>query len=107
MSEASMNGTHDPIVIVSVARTPMAAFQGDFASLTAPQLGAVAIEAAVQRAGLKPEQIDEVVMGCVLPAGLGQAPSRQGALGAGLPLGGECSTGKKMCGSGMKAAMLA
>ncbi|MDI6438800.1 acetyl-CoA C-acyltransferase, partial [Enterobacter hormaechei] len=76
----------DPIVIVGVARTPMAAFQGDFASLTAPQLGSVAIEAAVQRAGLKPEQIDEVVMGCVLPAGQGQAPARQAALGAGLPL---------------------
>ncbi|MGB8422719.1 MAG: acetyl-CoA C-acetyltransferase, partial [Paraburkholderia sp.] len=87
MSETNMSETKsDPIVIVGVARTPMAAFQGDFATLTAPQLGSVAIEAAVQRAGLKPEQIDEVVMGCVLPAGLGQAPARQAALGAGLPL---------------------
>src|ERR1700744_1394879 len=97
----------DPVVIVSVARTPMAAFQGDFASLTAPQLGAIAIEAAVQRAGLKPEQIDEAVMGCVLPAGLGQAPARQAALGAGLPLATGCTTVNKMCGSGMRAAMFA
>jgi acetyl-CoA C-acetyltransferase len=86
MSETKRDNQADPIVIVSVARTPMAAFQGDFATLTATQLGATAIEAAVQRAGLKPEQIDEVVMGCVLPAGLGQAPARQAALGAGLPL---------------------
>ena len=97
----------DPIVIVGVARTPMAAFQGDFATLTAPQLGSVAIEAAVQRAGLKPEQIDEVVMGCVLPAGLGQAPARQAALGAGLPLATGSTTVNKMCGSGMRAAMFA
>ena len=97
----------DPIVIVGVARTPMAAFQGDFATLTAPQLGSVAIEAAVQRAGLKPEQIDEVVMGCVLPAGLGQAPARQAALGAGLPLSTGSTTVNKMCGSGMRAAMFA
>src|ERR1700761_6713760 len=107
MSEASMNGTHDPIVIVSVARTPMAAFQGDFASLTAPQLGAIAIKAAVERAGLKPEQIDEAVMGCVLPAGLGQAPARQAALGAGFPLATGSTTVNKMCGSGMRAAMFA
>src|ERR1700754_3156032 len=97
----------DPIVIVGVARTPMAAFQGDFAALTAPQLGSVAIQAALQRAGLKPEQIDEVVMGCVLPAGLGQAPARQAALGAGLPLSTGCTTINKMCGSGMRAAMFA
>ncbi|WP_181448394.1 acetyl-CoA C-acetyltransferase [Paraburkholderia phytofirmans] len=108
MSEASMSETKsDPIVIVGVARTPMAAFQGDFASLTAPQLGSIAIEAAVQRAGLKPEQIDEVVMGCVLPAGLGQAPARQAALGAGLPLATGSTTVNKMCGSGMRAAMFA
>jgi acetyl-CoA C-acetyltransferase len=81
-TKTETNGTTaDPIVIVSAARTPMAAFQGDFASLTAPQLGSIAIEAAVQRAGLKPEQIDEVVMGCVLPAGLGQAPARQAPRG--------------------------
>ncbi len=94
-------------MIVAAARTPMAAFQGDFATLTAPQLGAIAIEAAVQRAGLKPEQIDEVVMGCVLPAGLGQAPARQAALGAGLPLSTGSTTVNKMCGSGMRAAMFA
>src|SRR5258705_4502638 len=97
----------DPVVIVGVARTPMAAFQGDFATLTAPQLGSVAIEAAVQRAGLKPERIEEAVMGCVLPAGLGQAPARQAALGAGLPLSTGSTTVNKMCGSGMRAAMFA
>src|ERR1700761_7553330 len=108
MSETTMNPTNnDPIVIVGVARTPMAAFQGDFATLTAPQLGSIAIEAAVQRAGLKAGQIDEVVMGCVLPAGLGQAPARQAALGAGLPLGTGSTTVNKMCGSGMRAAMFA
>ncbi|MCI1041898.1 acetyl-CoA C-acetyltransferase [Caballeronia zhejiangensis] len=98
---------NDPIVIVSAARTPMAAFQGDFASLTAPQLGAAAVKAAVERAGLKPEQIDEAIMGCVLPAGQGQAPARQAALGAGLPLSTGCTTINKMCGSGMRAAMFA
>ena len=107
MSETKRDNQADPIVIVSVARTPMAAFQGDFATLTATQLGATAIEAAVQRAGLKPEQIDEVVMGCVLPAGLGQAPARQAALGAGLPLSTGSTTVNKMCGSGMRAAMFA
>ncbi|WP_250518005.1 acetyl-CoA C-acetyltransferase [Caballeronia sp. ATUFL_M1_KS5A] len=98
---------NDPIVIVSAARAPMAAFQGDFASLTAPQLGAAAVKAAVERAGLKPEQIDEAIMGCVLPAGQGQAPARQAALGAGLPLSTGCTTINKMCGSGMRAAMFA
>src|SRR5580692_79754 len=97
----------DPVVIVSAVRTPMAAFQGDFATVTAPQLGSVAIRAAVERAGLKPEQIEEAVMGCVLPAGLGQAPARQAALGAGLPLSTGCTTVNKMCGSGMRAAMFA
>lgn len=97
----------DPVVIVSAARTPMAAFQGDFASLTAPQLGSVAIAAARERAGLSPEQIDEVVFGCVLPAGQGQAPARQAALGAGLPLSTGSTTVNKMCGSGMRAAMFA
>jgi len=95
----------DPIVIVSAARTPMGAFQGELGSITAPQLGATAIRAAVERAGLKPEQVQEVVFGCVLPAGLGQAPARQAALGAGLPLGVACTTVNKMCGSGMRAAM--
>ncbi|SAK61821.1 acetyl-CoA acetyltransferase [Caballeronia arationis] len=97
----------DPVVIVSAARTPMAAFQGDFASLTAPELGAAAISAARERAGLAPEQIEEVVFGCVLPAGQGQAPARQAALGAGLTLATGCTTVNKMCGSGMRAAMFA
>ncbi|HTH58757.1 MAG TPA: acetyl-CoA C-acetyltransferase [Paraburkholderia sp.] len=97
----------DPIVIVSAARTPMAAFQGEFASLAAPQLGAVAIAAAVERAGIAPEQVGEVVMGCVLPAGQGQAPARQAARGAGLPLATGATTVNKMCGSGMRAAMFA
>jgi len=97
----------DPIVIVSAARTPMGGFMGDFAALTCAQLGSVAIKAAVERAGLKPEQVDEVIMGCVLPAGQGQAPARQASLGAGLPLAAGCTTVNKMCGSGMRAAMYA
>ncbi|MDX9884123.1 acetyl-CoA C-acetyltransferase [Thauera sp.] len=97
----------DPVVIVSVARTPLGGFQGDLASLTTPQLGAVAIKSAVERARLKPEQVEEVIMGCVLPAGVGQAPARQAALGAGLPLSAGCTTINKVCGSGMKATMLA
>ena len=98
---------NDHIVIVSAARTPMGGFQGDFNSLTCAQLGSVAIKAAVERAGLKPEQVDEVIMGCVLPAGQGQAPARQASLGAGLPLAAGCTTVNKMCGSGMRAAMYA
>ena len=98
---------NDPIVIVSAARTPMGGFQGDFASLACAQLGAAAIRAAVERAGLKPEQVEEAIMGCVLPAGQGQAPARQAALGAGLPLATGCTTVNKMCGSGMRAAMFA
>jgi acetyl-CoA C-acetyltransferase len=97
----------DPIVIVSATRTPMGGFMGDFASLTCAQLGSVAIKAAVERAGLKPAQVDEVIMGCVLPAGQGQAPARQASLGAGLPLAAGCTTVNKMCGSGMRAAMYA
>ncbi|MBM5663567.1 acetyl-CoA C-acetyltransferase [Burkholderia pseudomallei] len=97
----------DPIVIASAARTPIAGFQGEFASLAAPQLGAAAIAAVLERAGLQPEQIDEAVMGCVLPAGQGQAPARQAALGAKLPLSVGCTTINKMCGSGMRAAMFA
>ncbi|AHE28273.1 acetyl-CoA C-acetyltransferase [Burkholderia pseudomallei] len=97
----------DPIVIASAARTPIAGFQGEFASLAAPQLGAAAIAAALERAGLQPEQTDEAVMGCVLPAGQGQAPARQAALGAKLPLSVGCTTINKMCGSGMRAAMFA
>lgn len=97
----------DPIVIVGAARTPMGGLQGDFKDLPAVKLGSAAIAAAVERAGLKPEQIEEAIMGCVLPAGQGQAPARQAALGAGLPLSAGCTTINKMCGSGMKAAMLA
>jgi acetyl-CoA C-acetyltransferase len=98
---------HDPIVIVSAARTPMGAFQGELKGFAAPELGAAAIRAAVERAKLKPEDVQEVIMGCVLPAGQGQAPARQASLGAGLPLAAGCTTVNKMCGSGMKAAMLA
>jgi acetyl-CoA C-acetyltransferase len=97
----------DPIVIVSAARTPMGAFQGELKSFAAPELGAAAIRAAVERAKLSPEDVQEVIMGCVLPAGQGQAPARQASLGAGLPLSAGCTTVNKMCGSGMKAAMLA
>jgi acetyl-CoA C-acetyltransferase len=98
---------NDPIVIVSAARTPLGAFQGELSALSAPQLGAVAIAAAVGRAGLPGEAIDEVLMGCVLAAGLGQAPARQAALLAGLPLTTGCTTIGKVCGSGMKSVMLA
>ena len=97
----------DPIVIVSCARTPMGAFQGELKGFAAPELGAAAIRAAVERAKLKPDEVQEVLMGCVLPAGQGQAPARQAALGAGLALSAGCTTVNKMCGSGMKAAMLA
>jgi acetyl-CoA C-acetyltransferase len=99
--------TPDPIVIVGLARTPMGGFQGELKGFAAPELGAAAIRAAVERAKLKPEDVQEALMGCVLPAGLGQAPARQAALGAGLPLSVGCTTINKMCGSGMKAAMLA
>ena len=97
----------DPIVIVSAARTPMGGFQGDLKSFAAPELGAAAIRAAVERARIKSEDVQEVIMGCVLPAGQGQAPARQASLGAGLPLAAGCTTVNKMCGSGMKAAMFA
>jgi acetyl-CoA C-acetyltransferase len=97
----------DPIVIVGAARTPMGAFQGELKDFAAPELGAVAIRAAAERARLLPTDIQEVIMGCVLPAGQGQAPARQASLAAGLPLATGCTTVNKMCGSGMKAAMLA
>ena len=97
--------SHDAIVIVAAARTPMGAFQGELKGLTASALGGVAIRAAVQRAGIAPAQVQEVLMGCVLPAGQGQAPARQAALAAGLPLSAGCTTINKMCGSGMKALM--
>ncbi len=97
----------DPVVIAAAARTPIASFQGAFASLAAPQLGTAAIAAALERAGLAPDAVGEVLMGCVLPAGQGQAPARQAALGAKLPLATGCTTINKMCGSGMRAAMFA
>jgi len=98
---------NDPVVIAGAARTPMGGFAGDFASLAASDLGAVAIRAAVERAGIAPADVDEVIMGNVLPAGQGQAPARQASLKAGLPLAAGCTTINKMCGSAMKAAMLA
>ncbi len=97
----------DPVVIVGIARTPMGAFQGELKGFSAPELGAAAIRAAVERAKIRPGAVQEVIMGCVLPAGQGQAPARQASLGAGLPLGTGCTTINKMCGSGMKAAMFA
>jgi acetyl-CoA C-acetyltransferase len=97
----------DPIVILSARRTPVGAFQGVFAAVTAPQLGAVAIKAAVADSGLTAADIDEVMMGCVLSAGLGQAPARQAAFGAGIPASAPCTTINKMCGSAMRAVMLA
>ena len=97
----------DPIVIVGLARTPMGAFQGDLKGFTAAQLGGAAIRAAVERAKIQPEEVDEVIMGCVLPAGQGQAPARQASLAADLPVATGCTTINKMCGSGMKAAMFA
>src|SRR5438093_7587414 len=98
---------NDPIVIVGAARTPLGGFQGDFASLAASDLGGVAIRAAVERAGVKPDEVDEVIFGNCLLAGQGQAPARQASLKGGLPLSTNCTTLSKMCGSGMKAAMLA
>ncbi len=98
---------NDPIVIVAAARTAMGGFQGALASVPAPGLGSAAIRTAVERAGLAPADVQEVYMGCVLPAGVGQAPARQAALGAGLPLATPCTTVSKVCGSGMKAVMLA
>ena len=98
---------NDPVVIVSAVRTPLGAFQGELKDFTASQLGAAAIRAAVERAGIRPEQVQEVIMGCVLPAGQGQAPARQASIGAGLPLAIGCTTVNKMCGSGMKSAMFA
>jgi len=97
----------DPVVITSAARTPIGAMQGQFAALAAPQLGAAAVKAAVERSGLKPDDVDEAILGCVLSAGQGQAPARQAVLGAGLPKSTGCTTINKMCGSGLKAMMLA
>jgi acetyl-CoA C-acetyltransferase len=98
---------NDPIAIVGVARTPMGGFQGDFATITASDLGAVAIKAAVERAGIQPADVEELIFGNCLMAGQGQAPARQASIKAGLPLSTNCTTLSKMCGSAMKAAMLA
>ncbi|MBY4675056.1 thiolase family protein [Marinobacterium arenosum] len=97
----------DSVVIVSAARTPMGGMMGSLSSVRAPELCATAIKAALERAHIVGSDVDEVVMGCVLPAGLGQAPARQASLGAGIPVDAGCTTVNKMCGSGMKAVMLA
>jgi acetyl-CoA C-acetyltransferase len=98
---------NDPVVIVGAARTPIGGLLGDFATLSASDLGAVAIKAALERAGVEANTVDKVIMGCVLPAGQGQAPARQASLKAGLPNATGCTTVNKMCGSAMEAAMLA
>jgi acetyl-CoA C-acetyltransferase len=97
----------DPVVIAAYARTPMGGFQGALASVKATELGAIAVKAALERAGVAGDKVEQIFMGCVLPAGLGQAPARQAALGAGLPLSVEATTVNKMCGSGMQAAIMA
>jgi len=99
--------SQDPIVIVGMARTPMGGFMGDLSGVKTTILGAVAIKAAVERAGIKGDEVEEVIMGCVLPAALGQAPARQAALAADLPVSTGCTTINKVCGSGMKSVMLA
>ena len=98
---------NDPVVICSYARTPMGGFQGALGSVSATTLGATAVKAAVERAGVAPDAVDQIIMGCVLPAGLGQAPARQAALGAGLPQSVAATTVNKMCGSGMQATIMA
>ena len=97
----------DPIVIASYARTPMGGLQGAFADVKSTQLGAAAVKAAIERAGIAGSDVDQVIMGCVLPAGLGQAPARQAAIHAGLGEHVPATTINKMCGSGMQAAMMA
>ena len=97
----------EQVVITGMARTPMGSFQGSLSSENAPDLGSIAIKGAIKRANIKPEDIDDVVMGCVLPAGMGQAPARQAAIGAGIPNTSGATTINKMCGSGMRAAMIA
>ena len=98
--------SQDPVVIVSARRTPMGSFQGSLSAASAPELSAAACAAAIEDCGIDASDIDEVLLGCVLPAGLGQAPARQAALGAGIPLGVPCTTVNKVCGSGMKTTML-
>ena len=102
-----MSDTVDPIVIVGQARTPIGGLLGDLSGVSATALGSAAIGAAVSRAGIAPDAVEEVIMGCVLPAGLGQAPARQASMGAGLPKSTGCTTVNKVCGSGMKSIMLA
>ena len=97
----------DPVVIVAGARTPVGGFQGVFQSMTAPELGAAAIKSVIERTGIAPDEVSEVLMGCVLPAGQGQAPARQAARYGGLPDSVPCTTVNKMCGSGMKTVMMA
>jgi len=97
----------DPVVIVAARRTPIGAFQGALSDVSATELGATAVAAAVADSGVEPADFGRVLMGCVLPAGLGQAPARQAALGGGLPKGVPCATVNKMCGSGMEALVLA
>ncbi|MEM9263140.1 MAG: acetyl-CoA C-acetyltransferase, partial [Pseudomonadota bacterium] len=97
----------EEVFIVGAARTPIGNFNGAFSGVSATNLGARAIEGALGNGGVAPSDIDEVLMGCVLPAGLGQAPARQAALGAGIPTGTPCATVNKVCGSGMKTAMMA
>ena len=102
-----MDLNSNDIVIAAAARTPMGGFGGDFSSLTAPELGSVAISAVLKRTGLDASEVDEVLMGNVLSAGIGQAPARQAALGAGIGESTPCTTISKVCGSGMKAVMVA
>ncbi|MBU2017455.1 MAG: acetyl-CoA C-acyltransferase [Alphaproteobacteria bacterium] len=97
----------DPVVIASFARTPIGGFQGALSTVKATDLGAAAVRGALERAGISGDQVEQIIMGCVLPAGLGQAPARQAGLGAGLPLSVEATTVNKMCGSGMQAAIMA
>src|SRR5262249_12343434 len=97
----------DPVVIVGAKRTPMGAFQGELSTVSAPKLGAVAIKSALAQAGVRPDAVDEVLLGNVLSAGLGQAPARQAALSAGMPSSVPCTTVSKVCGSGMKAVLIA
>ncbi|CAM3156579.1 Acetyl-CoA C-acyltransferase [Sphingomonas antarctica] len=99
--------THEPIVITGFARTPMGGMQGALSSVPATKLGSIAIKAAVERSGVDPADVDQVIMGCVLPGALGQAPARQAAIGAGLPISTGATTINKVCGSGMKATMMA
>jgi len=99
--------TSDPVVIVAAKRTPIGAFQGVLSPATAPDLGAAAIAGAIAASGIDAGEVDQVLMGCVLPAGLGQAPARQAAINAGIPVGAACTTVNKMCGSGMETIMLA